>query len=115
MSNAKKRDIKTQTFSTCFVTFKSMSGKDRAEQIFKFAKDNLNEGAEERMFHGRWLVCSNPIPFSSYIGSHIRMSKCNRGFRSFIIWLLAGAIIAAALIGMVMFADYNYSLTAAAS
>ena len=67
------------------------------------------------MFHGRWLTCSNPIPFSSYIGSHIRMSKCNRCTRSFIIWLLAGAIIAGALIGMVMFADYNYSLTAAAS
>jgi len=67
------------------------------------------------MFHGRWLKCTNPIPFSSYIGSHIRMSKCNRYTRSFIIWLFAGAIIAAALIGMVMFADYNYSLTAAAS
>jgi len=67
------------------------------------------------MFYERWLVCSNPINFSSYIGSHIRISKCSRVTRSIIIWILAGAIIAAALIGMVMFADYNYSLTAAAS
>jgi hypothetical protein len=67
------------------------------------------------MFYDRWLLVSNPIAFSSYIGSHIRLSACSRYTRSFIIWLLAGAIIAAALIGMVMFADYNYSLTAAAS
>ena len=67
------------------------------------------------MFYDRWLIISNPISFGSNIGGNIRLSKCNRAVRSFIIWLLAGAIIAGALIGMVMFADYNYSLTAAAS
>lgn len=92
-----------------------MLGKDRAEQLFKFAKDDKREDAHEKMFYDRWLVCDNPIPFGAYIAKHIRLSKCNRCTRSLIIWIFAIAIITAALIGMVMFADYNYSLTAAAS
>ena len=67
------------------------------------------------MFYDRWLLISNPIPFSSYIGNNIRKSCCNRWTRTIIIWLFAAAIIAAALIGMVFLTDYNYSLVAAAS
>ena len=57
----------------------------------------------------------SPVAFQSFIGNHLRLSPCNRRTRSIIIWILAFAIIAAALVAMVVFTNYNASLVAAVS
>ena len=91
-----------------------MLGKQRAEQIFQNPEMSATIFKEEHdlKFYEEHLKCETPIAFSSMIVSHIRLSKCNRGTRSFIIWILAIAIVAAAFIGMVYFNDYNESLLA---
>ena len=96
-----------------------MLGKQRAEQIFQnpdmsstIFKKKAGEEEHDLKFYEEHLKCETPIAFSSMIVSHIRLSKCNRGTRSFIIWILAIAIVAAAFIGMVYFNDYNESLLA---
>jgi hypothetical protein len=63
MTPENNRSESTKTFIKIYVTFKSMLGKDTAEQLFKFAKDDKREGAHEKMFYDRWLTVVTPIAF----------------------------------------------------
>ena len=111
------RHEKMTTNARAYVTFRSMVGKQKAQQLFEFAEANAERSAAEndKKFCDVFLSCAEPIAFSSIIMRHARLSPCNRATRALLIWLLALVIIAAAFYGMMRFKYYNDSLVAAAS
>ena len=106
LNDRKKRTETTKTNIVCWVTFRSMTGKDVAQKIFEHAEANHKDGDEdevEKQFCGRFLKVQETVAMSSIKWENIHLSWLNRFIRSTIIWLIAVGIIALAFYWMVRF------------
>jgi hypothetical protein len=95
-----------------YVTFRSMKGKNRAEKLFMYAKDNskMYEEEHQKKFFDQWLDVSAVIAPSNIKWRNINVSYCNRCSRSICMWIFAFVLLALAFIAMIFFKDWSDSL-----
>lgn len=106
------RSTSDQSFQRAYVTFRSMQGKDKALQCFKYAQQlsKRTPSETEKMFFNRWLRFDSPPAPTSMIWKHQIYSECSRITRTTIIWLLAAGVIIGAFYLMVFFKNWNDEL-----
>jgi hypothetical protein len=104
----------TETIKYAFVTFRSMRGKEKCLQCFKYAEANakLEPVEEDKMFFDKYLNMEHPVAPSSYKWENVMYSRCNRIVRAIIIWVIAVIMIFLALLLMIKFSNWNEELKA---
>jgi hypothetical protein len=70
LNDKKKRTEKLKSIKKAYITFKSMRGKQIAQRIFGYAKENEKGGKkgapkDSKAFFGRYLTVNNTVAMSS--------------------------------------------------
>jgi hypothetical protein len=105
---------KDKNINYCFATFKSMKGKERCETEFfdckSLAKDNPSEN--EKMFMEEFLEVREALPTGAIQWHNISYSWCNRRCRCTCLWIFAIILVVVAFSLVLLFKEWNDSLTA---